>query len=77
MKINGVTHYLWRAVDHEGEGQCQWNRLSGTGRGHIRAAGHASLRAIAVELTARGIRTRRGGKWGVSNIHGLLRRLEG
>ena len=19
MKINGVTHYLWRAVDHEGE----------------------------------------------------------
>ena len=20
VKINGVTHYLWRAVDHEGEG---------------------------------------------------------
>jgi len=19
VKINGVTHYLWRAVDHEGE----------------------------------------------------------
>jgi DNA invertase Pin-like site-specific DNA recombinase len=30
----------------------------------IRAAGHSSLRAIAAELTARGIKTRRGGKWG-------------
>lgn len=20
MKINGETHYLWRAVDHQGEG---------------------------------------------------------
>ena len=25
VKINGVTHYLWRAVDHEGE--C-WKALS-------------------------------------------------
>ena len=23
VKINGETHYLWRAVDHEGEGHCQ------------------------------------------------------
>ena len=22
VKINGVTHYLWRAVDHEGEPAC-------------------------------------------------------
>ena len=21
--VNGETHYLWRAVDHEGEGHCQ------------------------------------------------------
>jgi DNA invertase Pin-like site-specific DNA recombinase len=38
----------------------------------IRAEGHTSLRAIAAELTARGIRTRRGGSWGVGNVRGLL-----
>jgi DNA invertase Pin-like site-specific DNA recombinase len=40
----------------------------------IRAAGHASLRAIAAELSARGIRTRRGGKWNVGNVRLLMRR---
>jgi hypothetical protein len=39
-----------------------------------RAAGHVSLRAIAAELTARGIRTRRGGAWGVGNVKGLLKK---
>ena len=39
----------------------------------IRAAGHSSLRAIATELAARGIRTRRGGKSGVGNVKDLLR----
>lgn len=39
----------------------------------IRAGGATSLRTIAAELTARGIRTRRGGKWGVGNVRGLLR----
>jgi DNA invertase Pin-like site-specific DNA recombinase len=38
----------------------------------IRAAGHSSLRKIAAELTARGIRTRRGGQWGVGNVRALL-----
>ena len=37
----------------------------------IRANGHTSLRAIAAELTARGIRTRRGGTWGVGNVKAL------
>jgi len=41
----------------------------------IRAAGPLSLRAIAAELTSRGIRTRRGGKWGVGNVGQLLGRL--
>jgi DNA invertase Pin-like site-specific DNA recombinase len=41
----------------------------------IRAAGHRSLRAIAAELTARGIQTRRSGAWHVSNVRGLLERL--
>ncbi len=41
----------------------------------VRAQGHTSLRAIAVELTARGIRTRRGGEWNVGNVTGLLNRL--
>ncbi|NGQ93302.1 recombinase family protein [Rhodobacter sp. HX-7-19] len=40
----------------------------------IRAAGHTTLRAVAAELTARGIRTRRGGQWGVGNVKGLLQR---
>ncbi len=40
----------------------------------IRAAGHTSLRGIAAELTARGIRTRRGGQWSVGNMKELLAR---
>lgn len=38
----------------------------------IRAEGHISLRAMAAELTAREIRTRRGGRWGVGNVGRLL-----
>ena len=41
----------------------------------IREEGHVSLRAIAEELTLRGIRTRRGGAWEVSNVRNLLKRL--
>lgn len=41
----------------------------------IRAAGHSSLRAIAAEPTARGIRTRRGGVWNVGNVGHLLSRV--
>lgn len=41
----------------------------------IRAEGHVSLRAIAAELNARGILTRRGGRWQVSNTRALLSRL--
>ncbi len=43
----------------------------------VRSAGHVSLRAIATELTLRGIRTRRGGRWQVSNVLGLVTRLAG
>ncbi len=42
----------------------------------IRAAGHVSLRAIAAELALRGIKTRRGGVWGVGNVKHLLKRSE-
>ena len=41
----------------------------------IRAGGHGSLRAIASELNARGMRTRRGVRWCVSNVRNLLTRL--
>ena len=41
----------------------------------IRAAGQMSLREVAAELTARGIRTRRGGAWGVGNVGSLLGRI--
>ena len=40
----------------------------------IRGSGHTSLRAIA-ELAARGILTRRGGRWHVSDVRNLLNRL--
>ena len=33
MKINGEMHYLWRAVDHEGEVWMRWPRKAGQGRG--------------------------------------------
>jgi hypothetical protein len=41
----------------------------------IRAGGATSLRAIAAALAARGMRTRRGGRWHVSTVAALLRRL--
>jgi len=34
----------------------------------IRGSGHTSLRAIAGELNARGMLTRRGGRWRVSTL---------
>lgn len=40
----------------------------------IRAAGFTSLRAIAAQLAARGIRTVRGGKWTAGTARALLRR---
>jgi DNA invertase Pin-like site-specific DNA recombinase len=42
----------------------------------IRAAGAASLPAIAAELNERGIVTPRGGKWHPSSVRNLLTRLE-
>ena len=41
----------------------------------LRCAGHTSLRAIAGELNRRGIITRRGGRWHVSNVKNLLGRV--
>ncbi|GGL58411.1 resolvase [Wenxinia marina] len=37
--------------------------------------GHTSLREVAAELNRRGIRTRRGGRWQVSNVRNLMMRL--
>jgi DNA invertase Pin-like site-specific DNA recombinase len=41
----------------------------------IRAGGSTSLRAISAELNARGMLTRRGGRWHVSTVLNLLDRL--
>lgn len=41
----------------------------------IRDDGHDTLRAIAAELNNRGIQTRRGGRWCVSNVRALLLRV--
>ncbi|MGP6090070.1 recombinase-like helix-turn-helix domain-containing protein [Antarctobacter jejuensis] len=42
----------------------------------IRAEGYTTLRALAEQLNARGIRTRRGGRWHVSTVRNLLRRMQ-
>ena len=41
----------------------------------IRSSGATSLRTIAVELNARGMMTRRGGSWQVSNVRNLVNRV--
>ena len=41
----------------------------------IRATGATSLREVAGELNRRGMMTRRGGAWQVSNVRNLLARL--
>jgi DNA invertase Pin-like site-specific DNA recombinase len=42
----------------------------------LQATGHTSLRALAEELNAQGMRTRRGGRWHVSTVKNLLARLD-
>ena len=42
----------------------------------IQVSGISSLRAMAGELNSRGILTRRGGRWHVSTVTNLLRRLD-
>ena len=41
----------------------------------IRASGHTSLGTIAAELNARGMLTRRGGRWHKSTVENLLARI--
>ena len=43
----------------------------------IRSAGATTLRRIAAVLNQRGVLTRRGGSWGVSNVRNLIARVEG
>ncbi|AKO97005.1 Site-specific recombinase, DNA invertase Pin-like protein [Marinovum algicola DG 898] len=43
----------------------------------IQTEGHTTLRALADQLNARGIQTRRGGRWQVSNVRNILLRLFG
>jgi len=40
----------------------------------IQGAGHATLRAIAAELTRRHVRTARGGTWSADTVRSLLLR---
>ena len=43
----------------------------------IRAEGATTLRGIAEALIERGVLTRRGGTWGVSNVRSLIARVDG
>ncbi|MFZ1725982.1 MAG: recombinase family protein, partial [Albidovulum sp.] len=43
----------------------------------IQSQGHTTLRAIASALNERGMLTRRGGRWHVSNVRNLLLRIGG
>jgi hypothetical protein len=40
----------------------------------LRASGITTIRALADELNARGVRTARGGAWHPATVHGLLTR---
>lgn len=42
----------------------------------IRGEGQLSLRAMATELNSRGVLTRRGGQWHVSNVRNLVARID-
>jgi DNA invertase Pin-like site-specific DNA recombinase len=42
----------------------------------LQAHGQTTLRALAAELNARGMQTRRGGSWHVSSVRNLLTRIE-
>jgi hypothetical protein len=42
----------------------------------ISTAGHLSLRAIAAKLNARGMMTRRSGRWSVENVGNLVGRVQ-
>jgi DNA invertase Pin-like site-specific DNA recombinase len=42
----------------------------------LETQGHTTLRAIAAGLNSRGIRTRRGGQWHVSNVRNLVGKLK-
>ncbi|TNY34263.1 resolvase [Pelagovum pacificum] len=42
----------------------------------LQTAGHTSLRALAAELNASAMRTRRGGRWHVSSVRNLLQRMK-
>ena len=43
----------------------------------IHSESHTTLRSIAAELNRRGMMTRRGGQWHVSNVRNLIGRLDG
>ncbi|WP_109566441.1 recombinase family protein [Jannaschia seohaensis] len=43
----------------------------------LQAEGHLALHALAGQLNASGIQTRRGGRWHVSTVRNLLRRING
>ena len=42
----------------------------------LQGQGHTSLRALARELNASGMKTRRGGRWHVSTVRNLLERMQ-
>ena len=50
--------------------QLSWTALSRP----IQREGHVTLRAVAEQLNTRGIQTRRGGNWQMSNVRNLLAR---
>ena len=41
----------------------------------VRASGVVSLRAVAVVLNARGVRTARGGRWAATQVGAILARV--
>ena len=67
-----ALHFRKRPFGFSAAGPARYAPLLGN---CVLCIGFLSLRAIATELTARGIQTRRGGAWGFGNVKGLLGRM--
>lgn len=71
-----IPAHNWDAVAALKTGADEYARKLKVTLEDIRGTGALSLEAIAKELNARHIQTRRGGKWHPSSVKNLLARLE-
>lgn len=72
MKLTKGSVVLWRVVCADADAH---TKDLAPVIAELQRQGHTSLRAMAAELNARGVLTRRGGLWHVSTVRNLLGRI--